>query len=188
MNEILNPIVGSYMKLPADMLRALQKSAYEEKEEEFWEFIHLLSRHKLDKIKKRKQMKKKSVPGCISWVDKMIAAYKDIDFLYAKGCGDKELRIRCKNRDEVFREETTGNLKNLTAKLNPFGVHRVEKKFSVNVNHVSRVDNEYVYMDDDQKIPWGKKYKDLNWVHFQHLEIDPEKGDFDKGKFKDCDL
>lgn len=188
MNNILNTIVDSPMKLPTDILRTLQKNVYEDNEEEFWKFIHSHSRCQLDKIKKRKQLKKKSVPGCVSWVDKVIRADKNVDFLYAKGCGGKELRIRCKNRDCVYRGETTGNLKDLTAKLNPYGIHRVEKRFSVNVNHVLGVDEEYLYMDDLQKVPWGKKYKDLNWVHFQHLVIDPEKGDFDKDQFNDCDL
>jgi len=130
---------------------------------------------------------KKQCPACVNWARRYKKDDNGVRIIYIKS-NSKEIRIRVLKDGIHRRETTTGNLAPFTKELEECGIYRVHVSHAVNIKHVKKVDEDFVYMDDMQKIPWSQSFKELNWHHFEGLVIDPENEDFNRDEFIICDL
>jgi ribonuclease BN (tRNA processing enzyme) len=165
----------------------LNDTFYEGSEEEFWLEMQSLSNRKVKRFVKTDIAGKKQCPACVNWARRYKNDDNGMRIIYIKS-NSKEIRIRVLKDGIHRRETTTGNLAPITKELEECGIYRVHVSHAVNIKHVKKVDADFVYMDDMQKIPWSQSFKELNWHHFEGLVIDPENEDFNRDEFIICDL
>jgi hypothetical protein len=175
------------MNLVSDLLTLFRNHIGFKQEKAYWQSVHSISNKHLDRIHKKEQATRTSVPACLNWADKIISENNNLDILYMR-YDVKEIRIRFLKEGKVMRDSTTGSLNVLTEKLKDWGIYRIHAKFSVNIHHVLGVDNWNVYMDDMRRLPWGETYKNRNWEYFAHLDITKGNGCFNTQNYFDCDL
>lgn len=175
------------MKCISDVASILKNTFYEGDDKEFWLDMQSLSNRKVKRFVKSDIACKKQEPACVHWARRYKMDNNGLEIIYAKS-NSKEIRIRGIKDNATDKVSTTGNLAPFAKELEECGIYRVHVSHAVNIKHVLGVDDDYVYMDDMQKIPWSNSFKNLNWVHFESLVFDPENGCFDREKFMFCDL
>lgn len=115
---------------------------------------------------------------------KLISGQFNFDILYFKGkkkCIQYELKDNLQKKHVIL----SGNLRSLEEMLPLMGFVRVHINCIVNKNHVVDVDDEYVYMDNFVRIPWGTTYHQKYYAMLAPLHKDDSKSSLDLTRFKD---